>query len=126
MTTIEAAGDAAGLLRGFPAVERLAFAVAMCAEHDHVAVEHELSVGDDVRVSRVRIDGLAFETEGAAEEVDGGRRVAIAQAGDDGGFDGHDALLGDGGICRLPRAPVLDETNLRLRRVRRRWAMSGR
>lgn len=42
----------------------------------------------DRGVVGAEVDGLLFETEGADEPVDGGERIAVAEAGDDGGAAG--------------------------------------
>jgi hypothetical protein len=56
-------------------------------EHDHAVAEGELGVHDGGVVGG-EVDGLLFEAEGADEPVDGGERVAVTKAGDDGGAAG--------------------------------------
>jgi hypothetical protein len=69
-------------------------AVVDRAEHDHAVAEGELGVHDGGVVG-AEVDGLLFEAEGADEPVDGGERVAVAKAGDDGGAAGF-GLSGHG------------------------------
>ena len=64
------------------------------AEHDHAVAEGEFGVHDGLVVGAEE-DGLFFEAEGAGEPVDGGERVAVAEAGDDGGGAGF-GLVGHG------------------------------
>ena len=69
----------------------LEFVIALRAHHDHAVAERELGVGD--RVVRARHDHVLGEAEGLLEPGDGGGRVAVAEAGNDGG-----AGLGHGGV----------------------------
>jgi hypothetical protein len=62
-------------------------AVVDGTEHDHSVAEGELGVHDGFVVG-VEVDGLLFEAEGPDEPVDGGKGVAVAKAGDDGGAAG--------------------------------------
>ena len=62
------------------------------AEHDHAVAEGELGVHDGGVVG-AEVDGLLFEAEGADEPVDGGERVAVAKAGDDGGAAGFGLVV---------------------------------
>jgi hypothetical protein len=62
-------------------------AVVDGAEHDHAVAEGELGVHDGGLVE-AEVDGLLFETEGLDEPVDGSERVAVAEAGNDGGEAG--------------------------------------
>ena len=76
---VDAAGfDAAELGRGFEAAAILV--VFLRAEHDHAASEGEFGVADGSVFAF--IDGMALEADDLAEPVDGGGRVAVAQAGD--------------------------------------------
>jgi len=72
------------------------------AEHDHTVAEGELGVHHGGVVG-AEVDGLLFEAEGADEPVDGGKGVAVAKAGDDGGAAGfglvvHGAKRVTGGV----------------------------
>ena len=69
-------------------------AVVDRAEHDHAVTEGELGVHDG-RVVRAKVDGLFFEAEGGDEPIDGGKGVAVAKAGDDGGAAGFGLVAHD-------------------------------
>jgi hypothetical protein len=85
------------------------------AKHDHAVAEGELGVHDR-GVVRAEVDGLLFETEGADKPVDGGERVAVAEAGDDGGAAGF-GLAGRGvghGVGHGVRHGVKGATRVRV------------
>jgi len=77
---VDAAGfNAAQLIRRLEFVA--VFVVFRGPEHDHAAVEGELSVADGSVFFLV--DGVAGEADNAAEPFDGCVCVAVAQSGDD-------------------------------------------
>src|SRR5690606_726885 len=85
---VDVTHDHAGALRfaqaGFLRLHDLAapFAVvAGRAEHDHAVAEGELGMVHGIAIG---VDGVPVEAEGAAQPVDRGGRVAVAQAGNDG------------------------------------------
>ena len=55
-------------------------------EHDHAVAEAELRMRD--RAIVVGHHQVLLKTKVGAQPFDGGRRVAVTQAGDDGGFCG--------------------------------------
>src|SRR3546814_13280306 len=58
---------------------------------------------DDMRIVRVLVTGLHFESEGLAEKPDGGGRVGIAQRWDDGRTGHH---VPPSGNRRSPAYPL--------------------
>ena len=82
---VEAFGLAQIDLVGLNDVLAVFAAVIDGAEHDHAVAEGELGVGDGVVVGS-DVDGIFLEAEGADEPVDGGEGIAVAEAGDEGGF----------------------------------------
>src|SRR3546814_5751582 len=85
---IDASRDLAARLRRRHHRQRLPDAGRDGAYHDHVAVEGELGMFDP-RLVPALVDHVAGEAESLAKEINGGMGVAIGEAGDDGGIDGH-------------------------------------
>ena len=78
---IEAASlNAAQFLGRLEAAAKLV--VLARAEHDHAAAQGQLGVGYGSKFTF--IDGVALEPKYFAEPIDGGGRVAVAMAGDNG------------------------------------------
>src|SRR3546814_1306813 len=84
----------------------------VCSSDLHAVAEGQLRVVHGVAVG---VHGVLLEAERAAQPVDRGQGVAVAQAGDDGagggGCVGHGWLLGWTGRChpmRLPRGRLVD------------------